>query len=76
MYFDDSRWVHLTVSRLPAKYRMAALEGYEKVYKKAFESEKTAYKKTCTARLEANTRLRSYCKEIHNIYNKHRKLER
>lgn len=56
----DKTWLQQQLKRLPHRAREKAREGYEAVYKEAYDAETVHHKKENAARYEANCRLRVY----------------
>ena len=61
MHRHDKDWVTKKIMSLPGSdEKNKAWEGYQKVYKKAFDFEPVDHKKENFARRTANTKLRLY----------------
>ena len=61
MHRHDKKWVTDQIMSLPdSDTKTKAWEGYQRVYKKAFDFETVDHKKENFARRTANTKLRLY----------------
>ena len=60
----DQPWIKQQLSLLPIENRKAAIEGYKRVFREAYDAEPIDHMKSNKARRAANTRLRKYVEKI------------
>lgn len=63
----DAQFIKAQINKLPQALKTTAIDGYERVYKDAWDSEPIEHKKSNSARRAANTRLREYVEKILSI---------
>jgi len=70
MFKDDEKWVTEQILKInDYDLRKKAYDGYNAVYKKAFDAEKTEHRKIGIARKIANTKLREFVTKCLNYQN-------
>jgi len=60
----DQQWIKQQLNLIPFENRNAAIEGYKRVFKEAYDAEPIDHMKSNKARRAANTRLREYVKKL------------